>query len=125
MRVMLPILLSEMTIKIIMKITYVMGSSFTNLRRHFFHRVSILNALSAPSRVKLYACRVKLFDEASSPHGGCVGTCRLRRPQNGVLGVRPSGCQKDGRLRVLNRDCREDEGCIDLPVRSKLSTLLL
>ena len=57
MRAMPPILLSEATIKIIMKITYIMGSSFTNLRS-FFYRVSILNILSAHSRVKLYACRV-------------------------------------------------------------------
>ena len=49
MRAMPPILLSEVTTKIIMKITYIMGSSFTNLRS-FFYRVSILNIPSAHSR---------------------------------------------------------------------------
>ena len=28
-----------------------------------------------------------------------------KRPQNDVLGVRPSGSQKDDSRRVLNRDC--------------------
>jgi len=104
------------------KITYIMGSSFTNLR--FFYKVSILNTLFPLQRVKLYACRVKLFDEVSSLHVGCVAV-RYRRPQNVVLGMRPSGAQKDGRFRVLNRDCMEDECCIHLPVRSKFSKSLL
>ena len=33
-----------------------------------------------------------------------------RYPKNGVFGVHTSGVQKDGSRRVLNRDCREDEG---------------
>ena len=41
-------------------------------------------------------------------HARCV-SARLR-PQNGVLGVHPSWGHKDRRQRLLNRDCREDEG---------------
>jgi hypothetical protein len=59
-----PILLSETTITFLMKITYIMGSSFTNLRM-FFHKVSVFNTLFAPSRANLYSSRVKPFAEAS------------------------------------------------------------
>lgn len=58
-----PILLSETMITFIMKITYIMGSSFTNLRM-FFHKVSIFNTLFAPSRANLNSSRVKPFAEA-------------------------------------------------------------
>jgi len=40
-------------------------------------------------------------------HSRCVSA---HRPENGALGVHPSVGQRDEGQRVLNRDCREDEG---------------
>jgi hypothetical protein len=61
----MPIFFSETIITIIMKLTYIMGTSFTNLRL-FFHKVSfIINALLPPLHEMLYTGRVKLFAEAS------------------------------------------------------------
>jgi hypothetical protein len=76
------IFFSENIITIIMK--------FTKLR--FLHKVSfIINTFSPPLCETLYAGRVKLFAEALELYKHAVSR---RRPQNGVLGVRPSEGKK-------------------------------
>jgi hypothetical protein len=52
--------------------------------------------------------RITLCWGVGALHARCVSV--RHRPQNGVLGVHPSGGRKDGSRRVLSRDCREDEG---------------
>ena len=42
--------------------------------------------------------------------GALHSTCVSARPQNGVLGVHPSVGQRVEGQRVLNQECREDEG---------------
>ena len=60
-----PILVSEITITIIIKFTYIMDIQFTNLRL-FFHNVSfIMNTVFLPLRKMLYVDHWKLFDRAS------------------------------------------------------------
>jgi hypothetical protein len=57
----------------------------------------IIKTLSPPLRETLYASRAKLFADASKLLKlVCSGR---RRPQNGVVGVHPSGAQKDRRRR--------------------------
>jgi hypothetical protein len=48
---------------------------------------------------------------------------KCRRPQN-VLGVLPSGSQKDARRRVLSRDCRETESSINLCLAEPLECIV-
>ena len=63
--------------------------------------------VSPPLLKKLNVVRFKLFDETTEHFVHAGLSARLRRPENDVLGVRPSGSQKDWILKVLNRDCRE------------------
>ena len=88
---------SETIITITVEFTYIVGTSRTKLVL-FSHKVSTIHTISLPPPDTLYAGRVKLF---------AVST--RRSPQN-VLGVHPSRSRKGGRMRVLNQDCREDEG---------------
>jgi hypothetical protein len=60
-------------------------------------------------RETLYDVLVKLFADWSEIFTHAVAA-RRRRLQNGVREAHPSGGQKDESRRVLNRDCREDEG---------------
>jgi hypothetical protein len=73
------------------KNAHFMGTAFTNLRL-FSHKVPfIIKTLSLPLRGTLYAGAVKLFAEASEPFIHAASA--LRRPENVVLGVHPSGDQ--------------------------------
>jgi hypothetical protein len=90
-----------------------MGTSFTQLRL-FFHKAFIIDTFSTYvwddvcQSYKPFCWRVEVF------HARCVSARRLS--QNGVLGVHPSGDQEDWSCRVLNRDCRENEGENSTPV---------
>ena len=65
-----------------------MGTAFTNLRL-FSHKFPfIMNTISVPLLVRLYAGTVKLFAEASEPFIHAASA--PRHLQNGVLGVHPS-----------------------------------
>jgi hypothetical protein len=67
-----------------------MGTTFTNLRL-FLHKVSfIINTLFPTLRDAPNACHIKLLVEASK-----LLIYAVFRPQNGVLGVHPSGDQRD------------------------------
>jgi len=90
------IFFSETTIAIIMKSIEIVLTSFMKLRL-FFHKVSIINTFFPPLRETLYSGRVKLFAEA--PKLLMLVCSGRRRPQNGVVGVHPSGAQKDRRRR--------------------------
>jgi hypothetical protein len=59
--------------------------------------------------VSEYVCRSRktLCWSVGTLHARCVSASR--RPQNGVPRIHPLGGQKDGSLRVLNRDGREGE----------------
>ena len=85
-----------------------MGTLFTKLI--FWQNVSIIRTHSATLLNTLYAGRIKLFAEASElfTHARTQANCVSvrRRPPNGVIAERPSGGQKDGSRRVLNRDLK-------------------
>jgi hypothetical protein len=69
-----------------------MGTAFTQLRL-FSHKVPfIMNTVSVSLRVTLYAGTVKLFAEASESFIHAVSA--IRRLQNGVLRVHPSGTKR-------------------------------
>lgn len=53
------------------------------------------------------ALRKTLGSSVGSPQGRFV--LARRRPQNGILGVNPSGSQKNGSWRVLSRNCKDNE----------------
>jgi len=73
------------------KTAHVMATAFTKLRL-VSHKVPfIMNTISAPLRLTLYAGTVKLFAEASEPSIHAASS--FRRLQNGVLGAQPSGAQ--------------------------------
>ena len=74
----------------------------------FLHGVFIINTLFQPILETLYAGHVKPSAEASRLYTHAV--FQPRRPQNGFLGVHPSVGERGGGQRVLNRDCRENEG---------------
>jgi hypothetical protein len=81
-----------------MKYTDIVHTSFMKLLL-FFHKMSfIIKTLFPPLRETLHASRVKLFAEASKLLM-LVCSGRRRRRQNGVVGVQPSGAQKDRRRR--------------------------
>jgi hypothetical protein len=63
---------------------------------HYQHTVSVF-ASGAVYRSPKTLCR-----SVGALHARCVSV--RRRPQNGVLGVHPSGGQKDRSRRVLSRD---------------------
>ena len=68
-----------------------MGTNFTKLRL-FLHKVFfIINTLFPTLHVTFYARHTKLLVDASE-----LLMHAVFRPQNGVLGVHPSGDQKDG-----------------------------
>jgi len=69
---------------------------------------SIIRTLFLPLRETVYAGLVKLFAEALELFTHAV-SARCRRPQNGVLGVHPSGVLTDGGRRTTIQDCGEDE----------------
>ena len=74
------------------KTAHFVGTDFTKLRL-FFHKFPfIMNTISVPLCVTLYAGTVKLFAEASEPFIHAVSA--PRRLQNGVLGVHPSGTKR-------------------------------
>jgi hypothetical protein len=77
---------------------YIMGKSFTNLML-FSHKIPIINTLFPPLCEMLYAIYIKIFAEALELFTHCFSASR---PQNGVLGMHPSGGQKDGSWIVLN-----------------------
>jgi hypothetical protein len=86
-----------------------MGTSFANLNFFFFTKFcSIVNSLLPLLHETLNAERIKLFAVGSGFVTHAVSASR--RPQNGVFDVRPSASQKGGKGRVLNRECRKDEG---------------
>ena len=86
-----PIFFSETVIRIIIKLSYIMGASFTKLHL-FLHKTSfIINTLFPTLRDTLYACHIKLLAEVLE-----LLMQAPIRPQNGSLGVHPSGDQKDG-----------------------------
>ena len=61
--------------------------------RSFFHKVYfIINTVFPPFHETLHAGRVKPFADASELSAPCG---RARLPQNGALGVHPSGGQTD------------------------------
>jgi hypothetical protein len=75
----------------------------------FFYEVTfIINTLFPTSRETLYAGRLKPFAEASELFTHAVFQLIVFR-KKAFPGVHPLGGQKDGNVRVLNRDCREDE----------------
>lgn len=72
-----------------MKLALITGTEI----RFCFHTLFFnINAICPPLRLTLYARHVKLFTEASEPLTHAVSARRL--PQDGVLGVYPSGAQK-------------------------------
>lgn len=95
---------SESAIKIKIKFTHIEGTSFTKYRE-FFTVSFIINTLCPSLRQTLYAGRVKIFVKASKP-----SVSDRRRPQNGILGVHPTGRLRDGSRRMLNGECRENKG---------------
>jgi len=78
--------------------------------KHILYKVDIIfpQSLLPLVRETLYAGRVKLYAEASELLTHAVSARRL--PKNCLFGVQPSGVQKGGSRRVLNGECREDEG---------------
>jgi hypothetical protein len=86
-----------------------MGTFFTRLRLVFHKVFFIINALFPPLREALFAGRSKLCRSVETHQWRCV-SARCRPQKKGILGVHPSGGPKNGSRRVLNRDCRENEG---------------
>jgi hypothetical protein len=88
----------------------------------FFNKVAFLiNTIFPLLREKLYSVRVKLFVETSEGLTHAVFLTR-RRPQNGVLGVNPSGDQKDKSFGGA-KSGTYNEVLIHLPVWSKSTNL--
>ena len=76
--------LSETTITIVMKFTYILGTYFIN-SRIFVHSLLHYQHTLPPLYQTLYTRRVKLFAEASKL---CMHAVSARRqPRNGVLGM--------------------------------------
>jgi hypothetical protein len=106
---------SESIIKIVIKFAYIMGTAFTKLRL-FFNKVSFFidtfystfewDAICGSSKTLCWSF--------GSLHGCCVSAHRCL--QNDVLRLCPSGGQKDGSWRVLNWECRDDEGELSTPL---------
>jgi hypothetical protein len=67
-----------------------------------------MTTLLPPLHETLYAGYVKLFAETLELLTHTVFQIVVRKMA--VLGVHPSGAQKDGHQRVLNWDSRENEG---------------
>jgi hypothetical protein len=90
MKVMPPIFFSETIITVVMKFAYVMGIYFTKLSL-FFHKVFFIIETLFPLLCEMvYAGLTKLFAEAlGALYARCVSACC--HPQNGVLGIHPSG----------------------------------
>jgi hypothetical protein len=85
------------------KTAHFVGTAFTKLRL-FSHKVPfIMKTISVPLLVTLYTGTVKRFAEPLEPFIHAVAS--LRRLQNGVLRVHPSGTKRW----KLNQDCRRDE----------------
>ena len=84
-----------------------LGHSFYEVEIIFFHKVCLIINAFPPLCETLFAGCVKMFAETLELFMHAVSA---HHRQNGDLGVYPSGGQKAGSRRVLNRDCREDEG---------------
>lgn len=80
-----------------------MGISFIKLRLFFHKGYFIINIAFPPLREKLYAGISRIVRVL---HVLCVSP---RCPQNGVLGLHPSGGQNYGSRMMLNRGCWEVE----------------
>jgi hypothetical protein len=101
-KVMSPIFFSETVITSIMKFTHIKGLSFRKLRL-FFHKLSfIFNKLFPHLHETLYASHIKLFAEVL-----CFSLLVYAKQQPQTA---PFWGPKSGIWRMLNRDCREDEG---------------
>jgi len=81
---MLPIFFSETLFTVIIKLSYIMATTFTNLRL-FLHKVSfIINTLFPTLRDTLFDPHIKLLAEASE-----LLLHAVFRPKNGVRGMHP------------------------------------
>jgi len=111
----------ETTIKIIMKFTYIIGTSFTNFRL-FSYEFSIISTFFtfAWEVVRRSPENICWNLDANKAHL----TSTRRNSKNGLLGVHLSGSQNYGNRSVLNWDCRMDDDIIHLPVRSNPSNCL-
>jgi hypothetical protein len=69
-----------------------MGTAFAKFRLFSHKAAFVMDTISVPLRVTLYAGTIKLFAEASEPFIHAVAA--LRRLQNGVLGLHPSGTKR-------------------------------
>jgi len=92
-----------------MKCTYITSTSFTELTL-FFQNVSfVFNTIFRLVCETLHVGRINLYAGKSELLTHAVFQLDVFR-KNGVFGVHPSAGLKCGSRRVLNRDCREDEG---------------
>jgi hypothetical protein len=97
------IVFSETVITVVMKFTYIMGTSFTKLRL-FFHKVLfIINTLFQPLCEVLYTSHIKLFAEASKLFTHAVFQLIVIHKM-ASLEYMLRGGHKDGSGRVLNLD---------------------
>jgi hypothetical protein len=92
-----------------MKFTHFMGTSFTKLRTFFpqslLHYQHIFFTFA---RDALCPSHNILRRSNGAPHAHCVSA--YCHSQNSIFGVLTSGGQIYGSSRVLNWDCRENEG---------------
>ena len=95
-----PIFFSDTIFAIVLKFAHIMDTYFTNLRL-FFQRVFIISTC-------LYLCVRRCVPiwsvEALHPRSFSSSST------NGFLEVHPSGGQRNGSQRVLNRNWRDEEG---------------
>ena len=93
---------------ITMKFTHTIHTPFKKLQL-LFHTVSIINIVFSKFAWDA-VCRSHktLCWSIGALHTHCVST--RRHPQNSVFRLHPLGSQKGGSWRVLNQECRKDEG---------------
>lgn len=91
-----------------MTFTYILGTCFTELTLCFHKSPSLTTQFFPAFRETVYSGRVKLFAEVSELSTHVVFLLVVsKKPRPVSASIR---AQRDGNQRVLNWDCRDEEG---------------